>query len=139
MQKGQGAPGVILAAMREYDSRVADLARIGITDRAAHESILREARERGGVLRPGESIDLSAWLPKRDPRLPPLSYNPVEVLEALVLAILHAAPVDEQSAATAAVATVDAAPGTPASVAMETPGPNAVRAPAAGTGPKSER
>jgi len=115
---GVGMPGVIAAARGRYCRRILELEHQGIRAEAADALILEEARAAGGVLAPGEIINLSFWSERLGMQR--------AVLEALVLQVRHAEPVAFEPPAAPEPPVVDGPPdspvvGTPAPVATRNP------------------
>lgn len=81
---GVGVRGVVAAALSEYETKRSVLERRGLTRSEVDACILREARERGGILFEGERINLALYCDDESER---------EVLEALALATLRSFPI----------------------------------------------
>jgi len=108
--------GTLALAIERYATRVRELAAEGVTGESANAVVLREARAAGGVLREGETINLSMW----SERLA----MPRDVLEALALAIRATEEGEPEPATPIAIASAPEA-----SFPAMTPAPVATRNP----------
>jgi hypothetical protein len=121
-----GVPEAILTAAVRYAEWREELTAAGLAEEAMHAAMLTRAEEQGGVIHPGEAINLSSWSKRMG--------IPRPVLEALVLAAHRASVVPPPPAPVVPPVILD-----DEEEAAWTPPPRALRQPSEAGPPSSHR